>query len=110
MILQALNGYYDRVAGYSSTTPKFGYGFAPISFALVLRPDGSIADVNDLREKDGNRMRPTELLVPKDFEDRTSGDSAPRAFWDKIEYVFGVSDMRNGRPKVQEPERGMRRS
>lgn len=90
MILQALKGYYDRVAG-DPCMPRFGYGLAPISFAIILRPDGTIVDVNDLREKEAGKSRPAELLVPKDFEDRTSGDAAPRAFWDKVEYVFGVS-------------------
>lgn len=100
MILQALSGYYERTAGYDPTTPRFGYGFALISFALVLGRDGAIVDINDLRENDGNKLRPIELLVPKDFEDRTSGDAAPRAFWDKVEYVFAVSE---------NPERATRR-
>ena len=94
MILQALKGYYDRVAGYDLETPKFGYGVAPISFALVIRQDGAVVDVNDLRKKLGKRIRPIELVVPKDFEDRTSGDKAPRALWDKIEYVLGSSEDR----------------
>ncbi len=88
-ILQALKGYYDRVAEREPGTPRFGYGFAPISFSLVLRNDGILIDVDDLREQGEKKLVPKTLLVPKDFDDRTSGNT-PRVFWDKTEYVLGV--------------------
>ncbi len=100
MILQALNGYYERVATADQSIPQFGYGIAPVSFALVLNPSGDVVDVADVRRVVRNKSRPTDFLVPKDFDDRTAGDAAPRAFWDKPEYVLGVSE---------KPERASRR-
>lgn len=100
MILQALDGYYRRVAAKDPEFPRFGYGAAPISFAVILDLNGHIVDVSDLRQLYRGRNRSLELVVPKDFEDRTAGDARPRAFWDKPEYIFGVS---------QQPERALRR-
>ncbi len=95
MILQALNGYYDRLlAQDASKTPIMGYGLAPMHFTILLGPNGEVVDDQDLRTTTNNRVRALELLVPKDFEDRTSGDKAPRALWDNAEYVLGVSDNR----------------
>ena len=92
MILQALNGYYERVARTDKSIPQFGYGTAQLSFSLVLDRSGIVLDVADLRRTVRSSSRPTEFVVPKDFDDRTAGDTAPRAFWDKPEYVLGVSD------------------
>ena len=90
MILQALYGRYLRqVSQGDKDAPPFGFGPAPMHFALVLDGNGQVVDVDDLRITVQNRQRARELIVPKDFEDRTSGDEAPRALWDNAEYVLG---------------------
>lgn len=90
MILQALNGYYDRVAsreGAKIAPP--GYSYEGISFAAVLGRDGSLIDVNDLRTSAGKKPRPLLLLVPQ--PPKRSGVKPPPCFlWDKTGYVFGV--------------------
>ena len=89
MILQALNNHYQRRLDRDPNTPVFGYAYAPIHFCLVLNSAGQLVDVDDVRVQAGRKLLGRQLLVPKDFEDRTSGDAAPRAFWDNCEWVLG---------------------
>ena len=50
MILQALNGYYERLASASdSGTAPFRFSEQKIAFAVVLRSDGSLSHFEDLR-------------------------------------------------------------
>lgn len=89
MILQALNGYYDRMANDpESGMPPFGTSIENISFALVLAEDGTLQEVEDLREQEGNKLRPRRMPVPA-AETRTSGVKA-NFLWDKAAYVFGA--------------------
>jgi CRISPR-associated protein Csd1 len=89
MILQALNSYYERMANTpDSGMPSFGTSVENISFALVLAEDGTLRDVEDLRELSGKKLRPRKMLVPAAVT-RTSGVSA-NFLWDKAVYIFGV--------------------
>jgi CRISPR-associated protein Csd1 len=90
MILQALNGYYERVAaGADGGIAPAGFSEQKIAFEVILRPDGTIADVNDLRVQQGRRLVPRLMLVPQ--PPKRSGRNPPPAFlWDKTGYVFGV--------------------
>ncbi|MBV5329515.1 MAG: type I-C CRISPR-associated protein Cas8c/Csd1, partial [Chlorobium sp.] len=91
MILQALNGYYERMANDpNSGMPPFGTSLENISFALVLAVDGTLKDVEDLREKDGNKLRPRKLPVPA-AEKKASGIKA-NFLWDSTSYVIGIDD------------------
>lgn len=89
MILHALNGYYERMlATPDSGMPSYGTSIENISFALVLGEDGALRGIEDLREADGNRLRPRKLPVPAAVT-RTSGVKA-NFIWDKSSYVFGA--------------------
>lgn len=89
MILQALNGYYQRLAADSeSGMPPFGTSMENISFALVLAADGTLYEVEDLRMQIGNKLRPIKMPVPAAVT-RTSGVKA-NFIWDKASYVFGA--------------------
>lgn len=89
MILQALNGYYERLAkDPDSGMPPFGTSIENISFALVLGEDGTLRGVEDLREQEGNKLRSRRMPVPA-AETRTSGVKA-NFLWDKAAYVFGA--------------------
>lgn len=91
MILQALNGYYERMANDpESGMPPFGTSLENISFALVLAEDGTLKDVEDLREKEGNKLRPRKLPVPA-AEKKASGIKA-NFLWDSTSYVIGIDD------------------
>ena len=88
MILSALNDYYQRLA-MESKVPTFGYSEEKISYALVLSKDGSLVDVQDIRDTSGKKPRPRAMNVPQP-EKRTSG-VASNFLWDKTSYVLGVS-------------------
>ncbi len=91
MILQALNSYYERMANDpNSGMPPFGTSLENISFALVLAADGTLKDVEDLREKEGNKLRPRKLPVPA-AEKKASGIKA-NFLWDSTSYVIGTDD------------------
>ncbi len=90
MILQALKGYYDRLSAASpDEIAPYGFSEQKISFEVVLRPDGTIADINDLRVQQGKKLVPRVLQVP--MPPKRSGRTPPPAFlWDKTAYIFGV--------------------
>jgi CRISPR-associated protein Csd1 len=89
MILQALKGYYERMADEPETgMPPLGTSIENISFALVLDTKGNLKDIEDLREQDGNKLFPRKMPVPA-AETRTSGIKA-NFLWDKAAYVLGA--------------------
>ena len=79
MILQALNGYYERLAahGDGAIAPP-GYSYQPISFAAVLSATGDVLDVQDLRQVADKKAQPISLLVPQ--PPKRSGKNPPPAF------------------------------
>lgn len=83
-LLAALTRAYDRLP----EAPPFGYSAEKIGFCVVLRPDGSVDEVMDLRADDKKRS-PRMLQVPQ-ARKRTAG-IAPNVFWDKSAYVLGVT-------------------
>lgn len=91
MILQALNRYYERLIeqGLEDVAP---YGFSPekISFEILLAPDGTVAQVNDIRDTSGKKPFPRMVNVPQ-AEKRTVGVKS-NFLWDKTSYVLGVSN------------------
>lgn len=85
-ILQALNGYYDRMAARGEAE-DLGFSREKISFAITLSPDGTPLEAIDLRARSGRKLQPRLLEVPAAVK-RTAGVS-PNRFWDKTSYVLG---------------------
>lgn len=83
-LLAALVRAYDRLPD----APPFGYSSEKIGFCVVLNPDGSVAEVVDLRGDDKKRS-PRMLMVPQ-ARKRTVGID-PNVLWDKTAYVLGVT-------------------
>lgn len=83
-LLASLVRAYDRLPD----APPYGYSTEKIGFCVVLNPDGSVAEVIDLRDTDRKRS-PKMLLVPQAVK-RTAG-IAPNFLWDKSAYVLGVT-------------------
>jgi CRISPR-associated protein Csd1 len=83
-ILSALARAYDRLPD----APPYGYSAEKIGFCIVLNPDGSAAEVADLRDTDKKRS-PRVMLVPQGKK-RTVGID-PNFLWDKSAYVLGVT-------------------
>jgi len=95
MILQRLVEYYDlRRAQRDDPIPTFGFGRERIPFELVINPDGTKAELCDLRspiEPNGKKaksllMGPWMILPYRG--DRSSNVKA-NFLWDNAGYVFG---------------------
>jgi CRISPR-associated protein Csd1 len=98
MILQALDGYYHRLAEREQPpVPVFGYTYENISFALVIAADGTPVDLIDLRTQ-GPRPVPASISVPQSFK---RPGTTPRSFflWDKTAFVLGVKRAANDKAK-----------
>jgi len=85
-VLQALDGYYARMAARGEAEAP-GFSREKIGFAIVLTPDGQPVDLLDLREAQGKRLIPRLLEVPAAVK-RTAG-VLPNLLWDKTSYVLG---------------------
>ncbi len=73
MLIKALNEYYDILAKNGKVCPN-GFSKQKISYMIMLRPDGTISDIIDIREEsepDGkgktNRI-PVDMILPKRTE------------------------------------------
>ena len=85
-ILQALNGYYDRIEGVAEE----GWSQEKFGWCVVLKPDGSLADVEPLHEVNAKgKSRAKAYTVPAAVK-RTVGIS-PNFLWDKTAYVLGCT-------------------
>lgn len=99
-ILQALNGYYERMAARGEAEPP-GYSREKISYVILLTPDGAVAAVNDIRDTTGKKPAPIMMNVPAGVK-RTAG-IASNKLWDKTAYVLGVT-AGEGKRTAQEHE------
>lgn len=90
MILQALNDYYQRLLQEETEGISLpGYSPEKIGWEILLAPDGSVRQVNDVRDTSGKKPVAKTLSVPQP-EKRTVGIS-PNFLWDKTSYVLGAS-------------------
>ena len=86
-VLQALARHHERLVRVGEA-PSYGFSRTPISYALVVSPEGSLVDVAPLLDTSGRTPRPTPHEVPQPVK-RTSG-VASNFLWDKTAYVLGV--------------------
>lgn len=86
-ILQALAGYYDRMAARGEA-PADGFSTQAVDYKLVIDADGEVVDAVDLRERSGKKVVRKQLAVP--HPQRTS-NVLPNFLWDKTAYLFGVT-------------------
>lgn len=108
MILQALNELYERLADDPAyELPRPGYSTQRVSFCVVLKPDGTLFDIQDVRitrtetlrngkEKVTQLSRP--VLVPGQSKPSGSGLN-PCFLWDNSGYMLGY------KPEDKKPER-----
>ncbi len=88
MILQSLSAYYDRMShDADSGMPRQGFSEENISFALPLRPDGTLGTPIDLRIGD-KKPKPRRISVPAAV--KRAVNIEPNFLWDNTGYVFGV--------------------
>lgn len=96
MILQALNGYYERKAAEQEAriAPR-GFEWKGIEFVLLLDTEGKLIGIEDNREPQGNKRVARQHLVPQAVK-KTSGVAA-NLLWDNAEYVLGL--VQKGKPE-----------
>ncbi|MDR2819150.1 MAG: type I-C CRISPR-associated protein Cas8c/Csd1 [Desulfovibrio sp.] len=89
MILHSLCNYYARmIRDPKNDMPQPGFSSEKISFALSLKPDGTLAHVLDLREGSGNKREAKIMRVPAVV--KRSGNFTANFLWDNTGYVLGV--------------------
>lgn len=92
MILQALTEYYDRKAADpdSEIAPE-GFEKKELQFLIVIDENGKFINIEDTREKAGNKLTAKSFLLP-----RSKGRAGSKAYettfllWDHIGYVLGL--------------------
>ena len=85
MILQELAALYDRLAddpAYGLAKP--GYSRQKIGFEIVLRPDGTLHDIHDVRIVDGKKKIGETALRSRPIETFGAG----------VESVFSMGQLR----------------
>jgi CRISPR-associated protein Csd1 len=99
-ILQALDRYYERLAGRGEAE-SLGYSREKISFVLVISADGEPLGGIDIRQLNGRRLVPALKEVPAAVK-RTVA-ILPNLFWDKTAYALGRTAAEGVR-RIQEHE------
>lgn len=91
MILQTLQQYYNRLSNEKiDYLPQFGFSNEKIGWAVELKKDGQLLQVNDIRDISGKRKSPQMLNVPKLREGKRASGIDANFLWDKTDYVFGI--------------------
>ena len=89
MILQSLVALYDRLSEDATyKIPPFGHSVQKITFKIVLRPDGTLFDIQDTRQNEAGKLRPQRVLVPGQAKSSGSGIN-PGFLWDNKAYLLG---------------------
>lgn len=89
MILLALKEYADRKG---DALGSLGYEIREIPFVIVLNSEGEFVDFQDMRQKEGKKLKAKPVEVPQS-QGRSGKDSWKTAFvlWDHYGYVCGHS-------------------
>ncbi|OPY11366.1 MAG: CRISPR-associated protein (Cas_Csd1) [Syntrophus sp. PtaB.Bin001] len=94
MILQSLNDYYHRLAADPTLNiPRLGFSRQKISFALVISMEGKLLQVVDIRDSNGKKSVPRQLVVPEAVI--KSVNIAANFLWDNAGYVLGADAKEN---------------
>ena len=99
MILQSLHALYDRLkddADYQIAPP--GYSLQKISFKVVLKPDGALFNIEDVRRNEGVRQLPRLVQVPGDNKPSGQGFN-PCFLWDNGGYMLGFKPVDKKQPE-----------
>jgi len=83
MILQALSGYYERLAREKADTPRYGFSTAQVSGCIELDNQGHVREVISLVDE---KKKKTPLIVPNQHKRTKLGD--PYFLCDKADYFL----------------------
>ena len=89
MILQALNGYYQRLADDPNCdVAPYGFSRQKIAFCITLNPDGTLHSIDDIRDQQDGRQIPRSLVLCGNSKPSGSGIN-PGFLWDNPAYLLG---------------------
>jgi len=92
VILQALNAYYERLKSDDDpVVPPLGFTWRPISFVVVIDRNGSLIQVQDLREESNRKVIAKQMIVPSLGRKKSSGVD-PDFLWGPTGYVLGADN------------------
>lgn len=101
MILQSLYELYDRLSydpDYDIAPP--GYSLQKIAFRVVLKPDGTLHDIEDARLQIEKKKVPRQIQVPGTTKPSGSGFN-PCFLWDNTGYMLGYKPQDNDPRRTQ---------
>ncbi len=111
MILRELTELYDRFAAdqaYDAILPRMGCSLQKISFIVVLRPDGTLFDIQDAKLQKtiparGKGGKEKVLSVPRERivfggAHPPGASATPRLLWDTTAYCFGYYPAKANKP------------
>jgi CRISPR-associated protein Csd1 len=102
MILQTLDQLYHRMLEDPTVeVPHQGFRREKIHLCMVLHPDGSLADILDLRQRTGRGRAPEMLEVPESVS-RTSTQIAANFLWDNTGYALGADAKKDAKRTRQQ--------
>jgi len=102
LIINALYRYYQKLLeDEDSEVAQPGFSKARVEHCLVISRDGRLQNIIDLRDTDGKKMVPKEMIVPE--QQKRSGSKPPPNFMcDNCAYVLGMMRESDDKKKVQE--------
>ena len=89
MILQALAEYYERKG---DDLPAIGWLVKGVDYAVVLKPDGTVHNIECLQKMDGEKAIPFPCVVPmigKQALKHTNTGTDANLLWDNAGFVLG---------------------
>lgn len=96
MILNALAQYYNRLKeDHGSGIALPGYSIKRIHFAVVIDKEGNLKQIKDIRNYEGKKPQPVEIMVPESVVRTgkpTPKSAKPNFLWDNAGYVLGVDN------------------
>ncbi|MCC5845202.1 MAG: type I-C CRISPR-associated protein Cas8c/Csd1 [Verrucomicrobia bacterium] len=93
MILQALNELYDRLKDDSAyDLPQPGYSPQKISFRVVIKPNGTLFDIQDARVPNEKGKLISDRVMCFGNGKRSGKTPKPNTLWDKQSYMLGVCE------------------
>ncbi len=111
MLISALNEYYDKLAAAGKVSPP-GMTRQKISYMIMLRPDGTVSNINDVREETqpDAKGKTKKELREMDFPERPPTTAiVPYLADHRPLYIFGLSYDKNEKRLTPDGEKAEER-
>lgn len=87
MIIQALNEHYERLKDNpQEDIPLRGFSRRGVSFVLIIARDGTLIDVNDIRDE---RRKAKQMITPAAVIRTRNANQKPNFLCDSAKFVLG---------------------